>query len=348
MQIRGGTGAGPLGLVGDVVHQIVDLQHVAAGEDPGYAGHAPLVHHGSAGDRVQGHAAGPGQLVFRDQAHGQKQRVAGDQAPGGVDGPPGLVHLGDGHALQTVLAVDLGHGGAEVQGDAEVLQALDDVALESAGVGQKLADGLPPGALQGQAPGHDQADVAGAENDHPLAHQIAFDVHELLGRAGAVNARGPGAADAQCAPAALPAAHGQDHGPGLDFEDAVAVPGRHHPAGCQTGDRGFRVNGDASGADFLFVDGGVFRAGQLPAQLVQAEAVVDALLQNAAGPGFAVENGHVGDAPVVGRGGGGHTGGTAADDNQIMGFHWVSPILPASRPEPGPCFVMVSMGTPSS
>ena len=53
------------------------MQHVAAREDARYAGFKTFVDNGAirhAGERC---ARAEGELVFRDQADGQKQRIAG-------------------------------------------------------------------------------------------------------------------------------------------------------------------------------------------------------------------------------------------------------------------------------
>ena len=42
----------------DVVHQVVDVEHVAAGEDAGDVGLQALVHYGAGGDGAQLHMGG--------------------------------------------------------------------------------------------------------------------------------------------------------------------------------------------------------------------------------------------------------------------------------------------------
>ena len=102
-------------------------------------------------------------------------------------------HLGDGHPGDPLLALDVDDGVAQLQGDAVVIQALDDVPLQAAGIGHQLRHALDLGALQGHAAGHNQADVAAAQNDHLSARQIAFQVDKALGGAGGEDSRGAGA-----------------------------------------------------------------------------------------------------------------------------------------------------------
>ena len=89
-------------------------------------------------------------------------------------------------------------------------------------------------------------------------------------------------ADIQRAAAALPAAHGQDHGLGLEFQNAFPALGGDDLIRSDRSDGGFVMDLDAALQHLLLVHGGVFRAGQLLAQLVQAETIVNALAQNAA------------------------------------------------------------------
>ena len=77
---------------------------------------------------------------------------------------------------------------------------------------------------------------------------------------------------------------------------------------------------------------GVFRTGQLLLKGVQAEAVVDALVQNAAQFVVPLQDQNVLNSCVPGSDSGSQTGGTAADDNEIV-FSHDSPSLRS-----GPCW----------
>lgn len=80
----------------------------------------------------------------------------------------------------------------QIQGNVEVLQALHDVAGQAAGIRHDLHAGQYFGTFQRHAAGHDQADVAAAEDEHPLAYQIALHVDIALGSTGGVDAGGAG------------------------------------------------------------------------------------------------------------------------------------------------------------
>ena len=229
--------------------------------------------------------------------------------------------------------MDFADGGGQIQRDIKVLQALDDVPGQTAGVGHELADRLHLGSLQGHAPGHDQADVAGAQDDHFPAHHIALAVDELLSGTGAENAGRTGTGGIQGTPAPLPAAHGQDDGLGLDFQQALPVLGGNHFLGRNSGNRGFVVDLNVPLQHFLLVNIRVFRTGEFPAQLVQAEARVNTLAENTANIRLSVQNNHIGAARIVSRHRSCHTGGTAADNDNIMIPHFGS--LPYSFPVKG-------------
>ena len=94
-------------------------------------------------------------------------------------------------------SVDIHHGGGEVQGDIEVLQTLDDVPLQAAGIGHDLRHGVDTGALQRHAAGHDKSDIAATQDHHIPAGHEALHIHQTLGRTGGIDARRAGAGDVQ-------------------------------------------------------------------------------------------------------------------------------------------------------
>ena len=145
-----------------IVHQIVDMEDVSAGEHPGDGSLAAFVHHRPVGDRVQFHPGFLGKLVFGDESHGQQQGIAGDQFFRAGDGPFVRAYGGDGDPFHPFFAVDFHHRVAQLQGDAEILQALDNVPGQAPGIGHQLANSFHLGPFQGHAPGHDKPNVPGA------------------------------------------------------------------------------------------------------------------------------------------------------------------------------------------
>src|SRR5699024_6545042 len=137
----------------------------------------------------------------------------------------------------------------------------------------------------------------------------------------------PAAGDVQSAAGALPAAHGQHHGFGVQLEQAVgAVHGGDGLVGGQVQHHGVELIGDAQLPGLGDVAGGVLGAGQLLPEGVQAKAVVDALVQDAAQFAVPLQDQQV-LHPVPARfDGGGQAGGPAADDDKVYVFHRGSPL----------------------
>ena len=297
------------------------LQNIAAGKNALRLGLAVFIHPGAVGYGVHGNAGGSCQLILRDKPDRQKQRIAGDIALGFLQDAAVFVHPGNGHPLHALLAVDFGHGGGKVERNVEILQTLDDISFQAAGVGHKLTHGLYLGALQRHPPRHDQADIPGAKYDHPFAYGIALAVHQLLCRAGAVYTGRAGAGGVQCPAAAFAAAHGQHNGFCLDFQQAAGALCRDGFVRRDSCDHRFTVGFYVARGDLFGVDGGIFRPGELTPQLVQAEAIVDALLQDAAEVFLALEDAHIFHTAVVCCHGCRHARGAAADNDNIMLYH---------------------------
>ena len=199
--------------------------------------------------------------------------------------------LGDRHAGHALLALDVHHGVAEFQRDIKVVQALHDVALQPAGIRHQLGHAKHLGALQRHAAGHDQPDIAAAQNDHAAAGQVALHVDQALRRACGKDTRRAGAGDIQRAARTLAAAHGQHDRLGLHLKQTVgAVHGGDDLVGGQVHHHRVQLVGDALRLDLVGKAGGVFGAGQLLLKGMQTETVVDALVQNTAQLGVALQN----------------------------------------------------------
>ena len=209
-------------------------------------------------------------------------------------------------------------GVGQIQRDAVILQALDDIAVEAAGIGHELHAGQHLRPLQRHAPGHDEADVPAAQDHHPAAGHVALQVHEFLGGAGAVNAGAAGAGDGQRPPGPLPAAHGQHHGlrlkhlqsvfPAHGGDAPVPAHGQHRYPGADV-DPHF-----PGGVD---VPPGVLGAGQFLLEAVQPEAVVDALAQDAPGLILPLQHDQAVNALLF-RGDGGGQARRARADHQYV------------------------------
>lgn len=201
---------------------------------------------------------------------------AGDGAAVGAD-------LGDRHAGVALAALDVDDGVAEVERNAKIVEALDDIALEAAGIGHQLSNGEDFCALERHAAGHDEADVAAAKDDDAAADHAALDVDKALRRPGGVDARRTEAGDVQCAARPFAAAHGEDDALRLNCKAAVyrvecgdglvRRDAEHHRV---------QQERDVPLRGLIDESLGIFRAGQLLLEGVESEAVVDALVEDAA------------------------------------------------------------------
>ena len=127
-QIGRRTETGAFGLAGDVVHEVVHLQNVAAGEntlDPRLAG---FVYQSTVRDGVDGNAGGTRQLVLRNETDGQKQRVTGNIALCLGNRTALRVYLRDGHALYALFAVNLTNGCREIKRNVKIFETLHNIA----------------------------------------------------------------------------------------------------------------------------------------------------------------------------------------------------------------------------
>ena len=146
------------------------MEHVAGREHAGDAGLIVLIHKGALGAPVHRQAGAVGDVPGGNEAHRQDEGVAVHPLLGAGDGAEPFVHLGDGHPFQPLPAVDVGDGVAQVEGDVVVVEALLDVPGQAPGIGLNLIDTLYMGPFQGHAPGHDEADIAAAQDHHFPAH----------------------------------------------------------------------------------------------------------------------------------------------------------------------------------
>ena len=240
---------------------------------------------------------------------------------------------------------------AEIQRDLIVVKALDDIAVQSVGIGAKLHAGQYFGALQCHAPCHDQPDIAGAEYDHPAADHIAFHIDIALRGPGGKDTGGPVARDGDSAAGTLPAAHRQYNGAGfqlgiaflgIDAADS-AVRGNFHYHGIQQDFRfGLPQQRDKAAR--------IFRSGQLLPEAVQPKSVVDALVQDAAQLLIPFDHQYLFGTVIAGGTGGRQPGRAAADHDDVVLLHSPSPPLvgPVSSQLPSSSISTCSLGIPNS
>ena len=241
---------------------------------------------------------------------------------GAGDGLALCVHLGHRHAGQAFLALNVDHRVTQKQRNVIVVQALNNIAVQAAGIRHQFHAGQHLGTLQGHAAGHDQADVAAAQNDHPLAGHIAFQIDEFLSRTGGINTRAAGAGGRQCAPGTFPAAHSQNQCARFEKLNALFF--------TDSGDKTVFVNGKNGSAaanldaQFLYlvnISLRILRAGQFFLEAVKAEPIVNTLAKNAAHVGFPLQHQKIVHARLFGGDRSGHARRARAHNEHVYLFH---------------------------
>ena len=263
------------------------MQHIAAGEDTGDVRLEGLVDDRAGRHRRKGDAAHLGELILRDQSAGQEQCVAGVCLFRSGDRLSVRADLGDHYGFHTLLADDVDDSVAELQRNVKVVQALDDISLQAAGIRHQFRDYLDLRAFERHAARHDQSDVAGAEDHDFAAGHSALQIHEALRRARGVDARRAVSGDVQRSSRPLAAAHREDDCLRADLQDAVSAVHRGDdlvPVRLRRDieDHRSKKIRDLQLFHLLNEPGRVLRAGQFFLEGVKAEPVVDALVQDPA------------------------------------------------------------------
>ena len=201
------------------------------------------------------------------------------------------------------------------------MQALHDVSRQAAGIRHDLHTGEHLGALERHAARHDQADIARAQDEHALADHVALDIEVALRGTRGKYARRARARDADRTAGALAAAHGQHDrvrikhliaaGRGDDMYLLIRRDLEHH---------GVQTDVHAGLADHFDKPSRVFRTGQFFLKVMQAKAIMDALVQDTAQFPVAFDNADRAAARFPGSIRRGQARRAAADDHKLV-FH---------------------------
>ena len=116
--------SGLFALGGDEVHQVVDMEDVAAGKNAGNRGLQEFIHHGSAGAGMKFDAGLFAQGVFRQKADGEQKGVHGKGFFRTGNRPAVFIHLGDGHGAHPFPPLDVCDRVGQIEGNLKILQAL--------------------------------------------------------------------------------------------------------------------------------------------------------------------------------------------------------------------------------
>ena len=183
--------------------------------------------------------------------------------------------------------------------------------------------------LQGEAPGQNHPQIAAAQDHDAIAQLPMMEIDHFLRLSGRKHTGRTRPRKGEGADCTLPASRRQDQPLKTDlFQPAAAgqdsglffCHGQHfpfrqkaHACACQTFRQSLRIGG----------------AGQLLSEGGQAEALMEALRENAARIGQAVCQNHVPATGVPCGTGGGDARGPRADDQQLSPFHDCPPEFPS-------------------
>ena len=203
------------------------------------------------------------------------------------------------------------------------MKALVQVAGQPRRGGLGFIDAQHLGALQRQPPCHDETDIPAAENDAFFGGEQPQQVGEMLRRPGGKDPGGAGAVDGHLLCCPFPAAGGQNKRLGMDLFQSLAVHRRDEKALLlffDAGDKGEGQRLDLQGTELIDEAAGIFGAGELFAVAHQTEAVMDALLEDAAETGLPFQQQHLG-AVFAGSYGSGQPRRASADNENINRTH---------------------------
>ena len=228
----------------------------------------------------------------------------------------------------------------QIQRNIEILKALNDIAVQTAGIRHKLNTGVHFGSLESHASRHYQTYIARSEYYGTSADHIALDIHIPLSRSRGVNACGAVTGNGNRAAGTLAAAHRQHYrlrlflgvaaGAAYRTHDKVACDRKHHAVGC-----------NINTVELRYESRRVFGSGQLLLKAVKSESVVYALVENPAEAGIALDDKHVRCSAFARFYRGGEPGRTSAYYNNV------SHILPPdSTTLPSLSFRISSRGIP--
>ena len=299
------------------------MQHISGGK---YAGNGCLqgfIDHRSVRNAAHLCAEADRQFIFGKETHGQEQRVAVIVLFRSRNRFAVRTDFRDHDAFHTFLPLDPHYRVRELKRNAEVIQALHDVPLQAAGIRHQLGADQHPGAFQRHAPRHDETDVPGAQDDNPAAGQIALYIDQPLRCSRRKYTRRTETGYVQGAAASLAAAHGEDQGFGLQEKKPVLLIDRHDMLAAvlpltDVHDHRVQLVFDFALVYLVGISLCVFGPGQLFLECMEAEAVVNALIEYTAEPVFSFEYEYASLSRIKGGHGCSEPGGPSSDDNQVI------------------------------
>ena len=124
-----------------------------------------LVNNRTVGQRVYFQIKAAGQLVLRNQTYRQQYGIALDIKFGTRNRSHALINLSNGDTGYALFTMDSNDSVREVQRNIIVVQALNDITGKTVGEGADFQTSLNLAAFQAHTAGHNQTDIAAAEDN---------------------------------------------------------------------------------------------------------------------------------------------------------------------------------------
>ena len=187
------------------------MEHISAGKNSLPVRLQALVDLWPLGNRIHLHAKPLGQLVLGNQSAGEEQSVTFDFLLCSVNRFGMFIHLSNHYSLHSLFSFDIHHSMAQLQRNSKIIQTLNNISFQSAGVWHQFCNKLHLRTLQSHAAGHNQPDVAGAEDYHLPAGHSSFHIDVTLCRAGRIDSCGTVTRNIQSPSGTFSTAHGKNH-----------------------------------------------------------------------------------------------------------------------------------------
>ena len=240
-------------------------------------------------------------------------------------------NLGNNNLFNSVFALNINNCVRKIKRNIKIVEALNNISLQAAGIRHKLNARKHLCAFKCHTPCHNKADVAGAENNNSFTNHMAFDINISLSRTCGKNTCRASAGNGDCAPCALTAAHCKNNGfcrkhkiafLRINAMNFLALRDfKHHSIGH---------NLNCGVAEHFNEFACIFGACELLFKIVQAKAVVNALIKYAAEFFVSFNDKYIFKPVFISGKRCGKACRTAADNYKIIHYfappHFVSPV----------------------
>ena len=298
------------------------MENVAAGINACLLGSSVLVDSRTARNSVQLYAGTLCELVLGKKSAGKEKRIAFDILALFWNDAQMLVNLGNRNTFNSLLSVYLGYRVAEFERNSEVVQALNDVSVKSAGIRHKLAYELDICSFKRHSSRHNETDVSRAENDNILSGHFALYVDKSLRRARRIHACGAFAGNVELSATSFATAHRKHNSTCVNSKHSVlAVHSRDDVSAAfallDSEHHSLYDIRDFPFDNHFLISVRVFGSCQLLAETMKPEAVVNTLAENSAEPFVTFDYKYILYATVISGNGSRHSRGASTYDGNI-------------------------------